>query len=113
MGTHLTPWLLRSSCRASPIIRFSATLSTPIRRYSKKQSGAGGHRVDIEKARTTAEEFEKVAEEKARQGFASHTSEKAGDAAEEAVAGEATVDRVKERYMEPPGKGNFDKPKDD
>ncbi|KAL0399274.1 UNVERIFIED_CONTAM: hypothetical protein Sradi_2270700 [Sesamum radiatum] len=109
MGGHLL-LSLYSSSQASRIKRLTATLPFSIccRRYyseGKQESihtagGQGG--VDQERAPSTAEEFKRVAEEKARQGFASQTVEKAQDGAEEAVVGDSTFESVKEAHKESP-----------
>ena len=76
----------------------------------------------MERAPSTAEEFERVAEEfkrvaeaKARQGIASQTVEKAHDGTEEEEAAlrDSTVESVKEKYKESPGAGNFHKTGDE
>ncbi|KAL2245349.1 uncharacterized protein LOC105174823 isoform X2 [Sesamum indicum] len=114
MGGHLLS--LYSSSQASRIKRLTATLPISIcRRYSEgKQESIntvhGG--VDQERAPSTAQEFKRVAEEKARQGFASQTVEKAQDGAEEAVVGDSTFESVKEAYKEAPA-GDFRKTGDE
>ncbi|KAG8386174.1 hypothetical protein BUALT_Bualt03G0121600 [Buddleja alternifolia] len=80
-------------------------------RYTqRKKEDISGHVVE-ERAPSTAEEFERVAEEKSRQGFASQTTEKAADGAVEAtVEDDSTFESVKEAQKEfPPGKGDFHK----
>ncbi|KAL0443426.1 UNVERIFIED_CONTAM: hypothetical protein Slati_2065300 [Sesamum latifolium] len=106
MGGHLL-LSLYSSSQASRIKRLTATLPISIyrRRYSsegKQESIHTGGTVDQERAPSTAEEFKRVAEEKARQGFASQTVEKAQDGAEEAVVGDSTFESVKEAHKESP-----------
>ncbi|XP_011095335.1 uncharacterized protein LOC105174823 isoform X1 [Sesamum indicum] len=118
MGGHLLS--LYSSSQASRIKRLTATLPISIcrvrtNRYSEgKQESIntvhGG--VDQERAPSTAQEFKRVAEEKARQGFASQTVEKAQDGAEEAVVGDSTFESVKEAYKEAPA-GDFRKTGDE
>lgn len=73
-----------------------------VQRYKNEGKKEGG--IDKERARTTAEEFEKVAEEKSRQGFSSQTAEKARDAAEEATFA-ASPHPIKEAYKESPQSG--------
>lgn len=57
-----------------------------------------------ERAPSTAEEFERAAEQKLReaeQGVASQVSDKAyDDGTEEATLGEANLEKVEKRYME-------------
>ncbi|KAI9115739.1 hypothetical protein K1719_013408 [Acacia pycnantha] len=73
----------------------------PIKNFG--QSSRGNHKVE-ERAPSTAEEFERVAEEKAReaakQGIASQTTDKTYDAAEEAAMADSNVGSVKNRYKE-------------
>lgn len=66
------------------------------------------------RAPSTAEEFERVAQEKAKQGLKSHTSDKAVDAFEElATIGESSqYEHIKEIYKEPVGEGNSHKAED-
>ncbi|KAK4398477.1 hypothetical protein Sango_1323200 [Sesamum angolense] len=120
VGHHLLS--LYSSSQASRIKRLTATATLPIsicRRYSEAKqesihtAGHGG--VDQERAPSTAEEFKRVAEEKACQGFASQTVEKAQDGAEEAVVGDdSTFESVKEAYKESPSAaGDFRKTGDE
>lgn len=74
--------------------------------------GREGQGIDKERAPTTAEEFERVAEEKSRQGFSSQTVEKASDGAleaAEAAVGDSNPQAVKEAFKEPTGKGDFHK----
>ncbi|XAR56727.1 hypothetical protein NMG60_11037310 [Bertholletia excelsa] len=97
MGGHVL--YLYSSRRAAWVKRLSAFFPSPIRRYTKDS---------MEKAPTVAEEFERVAEAKSRQGFTSQTVEKARDGTEEAGMGESsTKETVKGKYKEPVGKGDF------
>ncbi|PIN07424.1 hypothetical protein CDL12_20011 [Handroanthus impetiginosus] len=116
MGGHLLS--LHSSSQASRIKRLTAYLLFSTRRsYSykgqgKKESGSGHAGIE-ERAPSTADEFKRVAEEKSRQGFTSHTVEKGQDAAEEATLEESTFESVKEAHKEPPGKGNFHKTGDE
>ncbi|XP_028769278.1 uncharacterized protein LOC114733928 [Neltuma alba] len=72
----------------------------PIKNFG--QSTRGNHRVE-ERAPSTAEEFQRVAEEKAREskeGIASQTTERTYDAAEEAARVDSNVGSVKNRYKE-------------
>ncbi|KAI3456980.1 hypothetical protein Pfo_013643 [Paulownia fortunei] len=114
MGGHLLS--LYSASQASRIKRLTTNLPLSIRRYNKqgKKESNIGHGVE-ERAPSTAEEFERVAEEMTRQGFASQTVEKAQDGGEEATVGDdSTFESVKEAYKEPPpGKGNFHKTGDE
>lgn len=50
-----------------------------------------------------------MGEEKSRREVTSQTVEEAQDGVEEATVGDSEVESVKERYKEPPGKGNFHK----
>ncbi|XP_054819706.1 uncharacterized protein LOC129318780 [Prosopis cineraria] len=86
---------LRSSI-AKPTTR--SFLFNPIKNFG--QSSKGNHRVE-ERAPSTAEEFERVAEEKAReakQGVASQTTDEAFDAAGEAAS--SNVGSAKKGYKE-------------
>ncbi|XP_057464871.1 uncharacterized protein LOC130754653 [Actinidia eriantha] len=116
MGSHL--FHLHASSRPPPICRLSAYSSTLIRRYSQPSKESGGH--EMERAPSTAEEFQRVAEEfervaeaKARQGVASQTIEKARNGTEEAALGDSAVESVKEKYKESPDAGNFHKTGDE
>lgn len=68
--------------------------------YSKQSEKGSGPGVG-ERAPSTAEEFKRVAEEKARQGVVSQTVDKAEDAVKETVIGDSNPDNVKEKYKEP------------
>lgn len=59
-----------------------------------------------ERAPSTAEEFQRVAEEKTRQGFASQTVEKAEDVSQGAAMPDSTSASVKEGFKAPPNAGN-------
>ncbi|KAL1815327.1 hypothetical protein ACET3Z_017901 [Daucus carota] len=60
----------------------------------------------IPRAPSTADEFKRVAEEKAKQGVRSQTVEKAEDATLEATIGDSSdFESIKETYKEPVGKG--------
>lgn len=67
------------------------------------QVSRGNQKVE-ERAPSTAEEFERVAEEKAReaakQGIASQTTDKAFDAAEEATKDDSNAGSVKNKFKE-------------
>ncbi|KAG8386184.1 hypothetical protein BUALT_Bualt03G0122600 [Buddleja alternifolia] len=109
MGGHILS--LYTTSHASRIRNLTANLPISIRRYTqRKKEDISGHLVE-ERAPSTAEEFERVAEEKSRQGFASQTTEKAADGAVEAtVEDDSTFESVKEAQKEfPPGKGDFHK----
>ncbi|KAL7131018.1 hypothetical protein ABFS83_13G171400 [Erythranthe nasuta] len=104
MGGHLL--FIYSASQAARIKRLTANLPLSIMRYNhgKKESNSTGH------APSTAEEFERVAEEKSRHGFAAHTVEKAQDGVEEATVGDSNFQSVKEAFKDdtpPPGKANF------
>ncbi|KAL8470055.1 hypothetical protein ACS0TY_032792 [Phlomoides rotata] len=87
---------LYSANQASRIKRLTAlNLRFSVRRYKQQQGKSDG--VHEERAPSTAEEFERVAEEKSRLHATQTPPEKAQDDA---------ADSVKEA---PPGKGNFDK----
>ena len=66
-----------------------------------------------ERAASTAEEFRRVAEEKARQGTTSQTVEKEADAFQETMAGDTSFETVKESFKKPPGRGNIHKTGDE
>lgn len=95
-----------------------------IRKQGQKENGPEG-RADChqgkeghdshpaERAPSTAEEFRRVAEEKARQGFATQTTEKTADGFPAAAVGDSSSESVKESLKKPPGKGNFHKTDDD
>ncbi|XP_014521859.1 uncharacterized protein LOC106778415 isoform X2 [Vigna radiata var. radiata] len=74
-------------------------LYNPIKNYGQGSKGRG---LMEERAPSTAEEFERVAEEKkvkeAQKGVPSQTFGKAVDGAEEAVIGKQKVESVKNRY---------------
>ncbi|KAI4306133.1 hypothetical protein L6164_029438 [Bauhinia variegata] len=72
-----------------------------IMRYGQATKGNNSHLMK-ERAPSTAEEFERVAEEKAKeanQGIASQTTDEASDVGEE-TTGDSKVESVKERYKE-------------
>ena len=70
--------------------------------------------IKTEEYERVAKAFLKLKEAKARQGFVSHTMEKADDATTEAVlSGESNVESVKEKYKEPTGQGQFRKTGDE
>ncbi|CAI9756960.1 unnamed protein product [Fraxinus pennsylvanica] len=96
MGSHIL------SSQASTMKRLTAYVPMSVRRFSN------WHGTE-EKAPSIADEFKRVAEEKSRQGVASQTVEKAQDGIEEATMDDSKVESVKERYKEPPGKGNVHK----
>lgn len=60
-----------------------------------------------ERAPSTLEEFKRLEEEKASQGVASQTVEKALDGVMEAVTDNDNLESVKESFKEPVGVGNF------
>ena len=59
-------------------------------------------RVDEDRAPSTAEEFQRVAEEKAKaqQSIANQTVDKTYDGTKEATVGDSKVESVKNRYKE-------------
>ncbi|XP_020230588.1 uncharacterized protein LOC109811301 [Cajanus cajan] len=91
--------LLQSSSRSSFVKPSRPLLYNPIKNYG--QTSKGKHsRLMEERAPSTAEEFERVAEEKAKQsqkGVPSQTLGKAIDGAEEASIGNSNVESVKNR----------------
>ncbi|XP_047169557.1 uncharacterized protein LOC124838083 isoform X1 [Vigna umbellata] len=76
-------------------------LYNPIKACQNYGQGSKGRLME-ERAPSTAEEFERVAEEKkakeAKKGVASQSLGKAIDGAEEAVIGKQNVESVKNRY---------------
>ncbi|XP_047959974.1 uncharacterized protein LOC125205194 [Salvia hispanica] len=108
MGGHLLS--LYPATQASRLKRLTSSIPfSTIRRFKHGREGQG---IDKERAPTTAEEFERVAEEKSRQGFSSQTVEKASDGAleaAEAAVGDSNPQAVKEAFKEPTGKGDFHK----
>ncbi|KAL0353594.1 UNVERIFIED_CONTAM: hypothetical protein Sangu_0940700 [Sesamum angustifolium] len=126
VGHHLLS--LYSSSQASRIKRLTATATATatlpisicrVRTYLLKGSQRAFIQPDtaglIRREHLRPEEFKRVAEEKARQGFASQTVEKAQDGAEEAVVGEdSTFESVKEAHEESPSAaGDFRKTGDE
>ncbi|KAL2476245.1 Uncharacterized protein Adt_36981 [Abeliophyllum distichum] len=101
MGGHILS--LYSSQQASTMKRLTAYVPMSIRRFGHGNKDKNRHGTE-ERAPSIAEEFERVAEEKSRQGFARHTVDKAQDSTEEAAIGDSTVESLKERYKEPSGK---------
>lgn len=74
-----------------------------LQRYGKDNRLRDERHVMEERAPSTAEEFERVAEEKqklkaAEQGVSSQTGDKLNDVAEEATIGESKVEAVKKRF---------------
>ena len=93
--------LFNSSSRSSLVKPSRPLLYNPIKNYG--QASKGKHsRLMEERAPSTAEEFERVAEEKkakeAQKGVASQSLGKAIDGAEEASIGKSKVESVKNRY---------------
>ncbi|KAG4920807.1 hypothetical protein AAZX31_18G087700 [Glycine max] len=92
--------LFNSSSRSSLVKPSRPLLYNPIKNYG--QASKGKHsRLMEERAPSTAEEFERVAEEKAKEaqkGVASQSLGKAIDGAEEASIGKSKVESVKNRY---------------
>lgn len=101
MGGHR---LLYYTAVRWPLVKpfqFTSTLfSSPTKGYSKQGEKGSGPGVG-ERAPSTAEEFKRVAEEKARQGVVSQTVDKAEDAVKETVMGDSNPDNVKEKYKQP------------
>ncbi|KAJ7963747.1 hypothetical protein O6P43_013661 [Quillaja saponaria] len=96
---HLIP-LLSSPSRPSLLKQFTPFFCNPIKRYGQASKDSHIHIME-ERAPSTAEEFQRVAEEKlkeAKQGVASQTFEKTYDGVEEATVGDSKVESVKERY---------------
>lgn len=76
-----------------------------LQRYGKDNRLRDERHVMEERAPSTAEEFERVAEEKqklkaAEQGVASQTGDRFYDVPEEATIGESKVEAVKKRFEE-------------
>ncbi|KAK7316792.1 hypothetical protein RJT34_00509 [Clitoria ternatea] len=100
-GTHNFLTLFNASSRSSFAKKPSSPfLYNPIKNYG--QANKGNHsRLMEERAPSTAEEFERVAEERAKEaekGVASQTVDKTIDAAEEATIGNSKLESVKNRY---------------
>ncbi|KAL7600560.1 hypothetical protein Lser_V15G20951 [Lactuca serriola] len=79
---------------------------------SSQESSKGNHihadeTINHDRAPSTLEEFKRLEEEKASQGVASQTVEKAEDGAMEAFAGDGNLESVKESFKEPVGVGDF------
>nr|XP_043607945.1 uncharacterized protein LOC122579778 [Erigeron canadensis] len=113
---HLLYLLYTSSVRppSSTISFFNAPPPLPspflIHKVYSHESSQRTHVDDTishERAPSTLEEFKRLEEEKASQGFASQTEEKAEDGFMEAATGDNNVDSVKESFKEPVGVGNF------
>ncbi|CAA2960401.1 Hypothetical predicted protein [Olea europaea subsp. europaea] len=104
MGSHILS--LYTSSQASKMKRLTAYVPMNISRF-------GHWHGTEERAPSTAEEFKRVAEEKSRREVTSQTVEEAQDGVEEATVGDSELESVKERYKEPPGKGNFHKTGDE
>ncbi|KAL6497194.1 hypothetical protein OROGR_029123 [Orobanche gracilis] len=95
--------LLYASSRSSLINPSAPFFYNLIKNYGQEIKGGKHGRSMEERAPSTAEEFVRVAEEKAKeaqQGVASQTVEKAVDGAEEAILGDSKVESVKKRYKE-------------
>ncbi|OIW13403.1 hypothetical protein TanjilG_19755 [Lupinus angustifolius] len=93
--------LLHTSSQSSLLKPTTPFFYNTIKNYGEANKG-NGSRVIEERAPSTAEEFLRVAEEKAKeaeQGVASQTVDKTYDGAEEAV-GNSNVKSVKDRYKE-------------
>ncbi|CAJ1964055.1 unnamed protein product [Sphenostylis stenocarpa] len=87
--------------RSSIIKPSRPLLYNPIKNYGQGSKGKNGRLIE-ERAPSTAEEFERVAEEKkakeAQKGVASQTLGKAIDGAEEGSIGNPKDESVKNRY---------------
>ncbi|XP_024977249.1 uncharacterized protein LOC112514854 isoform X2 [Cynara cardunculus var. scolymus] len=71
--------------------------------YSQESSSKGKHddeTINHERAPSTLEEFKRLEEDKANQGVASQTVEKAEDGAIEATIGDRNFESVKESFKE-------------
>ncbi|KAF7815871.1 uncharacterized protein G2W53_029840 [Senna tora] len=92
--------LLHASSRSSIPKPTSPFFYNPIKKFGEMSKG----RLVEERAPSTAEEFERVAEEKAKeaakQGVASQTTDKTFDGAGEAAMGDSKVGSVKNRHKE-------------
>ncbi|KAI3688510.1 hypothetical protein L2E82_46133 [Cichorium intybus] len=111
---HLLYLLYTSSVRPpSSTPYFTAPPPPPpflIRKGYSQESSKGNHAdetINHDRAPSTLEEFKRLEEEKASQGIASQTVEKAADGTMEAVAGDGSQETVKESFKEPVGVGNF------
>ncbi|KAK7305161.1 hypothetical protein VNO77_43061 [Canavalia gladiata] len=93
--------LFHASSRSSLVKPSRPLFYNPIKNYGQANKGKQSRLME-ERAPSTAEEFERVAEEKAKaqKGVASQTLDKASDAAEEATIGNSNVESVKNRYKE-------------
>nr|AFK35033.1 unknown [Lotus japonicus] len=94
--------LLHTSSRSSLVKPSRPFFYNPIKNYGQENKGKNGRLME-ERAPSTAEEFLRVAEEKAKesqQGVASQTVEKAVDGAEEAILGDSKVESAKNRNKE-------------
>ncbi|KAL6975254.1 hypothetical protein U1Q18_024050 [Sarracenia purpurea var. burkii] len=108
MASHLQN--LGGSSRTAAIRQRSAYFPALLRRYSPPTKGSNG----MERAPTTAEEFERVAEEKARQGFASQAIVKAqDDGVGEGTFGDSRGESGKKYSKEDVGEGSFHKKSDE
>ncbi|XP_061363922.1 uncharacterized protein LOC133307427 [Gastrolobium bilobum] len=99
-GKFLT--LLHASSRSSLVKPTRPFFYNPIKNYGQANKDKHGRLME-ERAPSTAEEFKRVAEEKAKesqQGVASQTADKTYDAAEEVTIGNSKVESVKNRYKE-------------
>lgn len=100
------------SSRPSSIKPWTAYLYKPLKRYSSEGASSKDQNIGSsvrlhperhERAPSTAEEFERVAEEKLRaadQGVASRTSDEVRDGAEGATGGDSNVGSGKNRLQE-------------
>ncbi|KAK9269572.1 hypothetical protein L1049_001348 [Liquidambar formosana] len=104
--------LLYTSSRPSLMRPFTACLHEPIRRYNQASKENISHGIE-ERAPSIAQEFQRVAEEKAHQGVASQTIEKAFEAAEEATSGDSNPESVKQKYKKTRGNESHHKTGDD
>ncbi|KAK7287565.1 hypothetical protein RIF29_00846 [Crotalaria pallida] len=107
-GNFLT--LLHTTSRSSIFSPARPFFYNPIKNYGEANKGNHG-RLTEERAPSTAEEFDRVAEEKAKEtekGVASQTVHKAYDGAEEAIGG-PNAESVKDRYKEHEPKADYRK----
>ncbi|XP_027170485.1 uncharacterized protein LOC113770266 isoform X1 [Coffea eugenioides] len=122
-GKLLQFYNLSQTCRIRclPVkpISFRVQMYSQLSKQGQKENGSKkkpDHHRDgrpAERAASTAEEFRRVAEEKARQGTTSQTVEKEADAFQETMAGDTSFETVKESFKKPPGRGNIHKTGDE
>ena len=93
--------LLHSSSRSSLLKPSRPFFYNSIKNYGQEVKEKESHLIK-ERAPSTAEEFQRVAEEKTNgtQKVKSQTVDKAIDAAEEATKGNSRIENVKNKYKE-------------